>query len=331
MSRRRVAVVLLACTLAGATGLRMAAGAEKRGITHDEAISYLAAACNEGEYARLTFGRRPPYGRWAPASEWKALLRPARPLCLATIARDLGDEDIHPPLYFWLLHGWALVFGVGTWAGVSLNIVLAGLTTLALFGLARRVLGDPLRAALVAFAWSFSPAAIRVFFEARQYELLALLAVLFMWQCVRLADPATRPRGRDLAVLAALTAAGALSQFLFAVVAVAGLVLLLVRRRSEMQAIAPVAAVAAGYLGFALLDPAFLASLARGRSQAADPALHLLDDRVERSVSALAEFLLPPGAAVGLLAYAAAAALLAAAAWLSVEPERSDSEGGEAG
>ncbi len=178
--RARLALALLACVLVAAGGLRVAAGADKSGLSHDESISYLAAACHQGDYARITVLGEPPFGRWVAASDWKALLRPDRALCLGDIGRDLAREDIHPPLYFWLLHVWALVFGVGLWTGLSLNIVLATLTGLALYGLARRLLGNPLQAASVAGVWSLSPAAIRVFGEARQYELLALLAVLLI-------------------------------------------------------------------------------------------------------------------------------------------------------
>jgi hypothetical protein len=315
LGRRRLALVLLACALVASTGLRVAAGADKRGITHDESISMLAAACHQGDYTRLTFAAEPPFGRWVPAAEWKALLRPERPLCLATIARDLASEDIHPPLYFWLLHGWTLVLGVGVWTGLSLNIVLAAVTGLGLFGLARRVLGGPLKAAGVTAVWSLSPGAIRVFAEARQYELLALFAVLFLWQCVRFCDPPTRAPRRDAALLAAVTAAGALAQFLFALVAAAGAALLVVRLWSTRRGLLAwgLASIGAGYALFTLVHSGFVLSLGRGREQATDPALELLGTRVEQTLDTLAEFLLPPALAQGPAAYAGAAALLAMA------------------
>lgn len=317
MSRRRVAVLILACALVASTGLRVAVGADKPGLTHDESISLLAAACHQGDYKRLTFAAQPPFGRWVPASEWKALLRPERPLCLAQIGRDLAREDIHPPLYFWLLHGWTLVFGVGLWTGLSLNIVLAGLTGLALFGLARRVLGDPLLAAGVAAVWSLSPAAIRVFGEARQYELVALLAVLFVWQCVRFGAPTLTPR-RDALGLALLAAAGALAQFLFGLVAAAGALLLVVRlwpaRRGLLAS--GLASIVGGYVLFALLHPGFILSLRRGRAQATEPAVGLLSGRIEQTIDTLAEFVLPPGLARGALGYVAAAALAVATAFV---------------
>jgi hypothetical protein len=320
MGRRRLALALLACVLVAAGGLRVAGGADKSGFTHDESISYLAAACHQDDYARITVRAEPPFGRWAAASDWKALLRPDRALCLGQISRDLAREDIHPPLYFWLLHVWALVFGVGLWTGLSLNIVLATLTGLALFGLARRVLGDPLKAAAVAGVWSLSPAAIRVFGEARQYELLALLAVLFVWQCVRFADPPTRSLRRDAAGLAVLTAAGALAHFLFSLVAVAGAALLAGRlwRRERRLLVPGLASIAAGYAIFSLIHPGFVLSVRRGRAQAVESTADLLAARAVDTVETLAEFMVPPVVATGAAAAVALAILAAATAWASV-------------
>jgi len=325
MGRRRLALALLACVLLAAGGLRVAGGADKSGFTHDESISYLAAACHQGDYARITVYAEPPFGRWVAASDWKALLRPDRALCLGDISRDLAREDIHPPLYFWLLHGWTLAFGVGLWTGLSLNIVLATLTGLAVFGLARRVLGDPLAAVAVAGVWSFSPAAIRVFGEARQYELLALLAVVFVWQCVRFADPPTRTPRRDAAGLAALAAAGALAHFLFALVAVAGAGLLAVRlRRRERRLVAPgLASIAAGYAVFSLVHPQFLLSVRRGRAQAAESTADLVGGRAEATVETLAEFLVPPVVATGAVGAVALGVLAGATAWAIVVALRS--------
>lgn len=311
MPRRRLALLLLVCALAGSTALRVAGGADKQGFSHDESISVLAAACHQGDYTRVTSAAEPPFGRWVPASEWKALMRPDRPFCLGEIGRDLAREDIHPPFYFWLLHGWTLVFGVGLWTGLSLNIVFAALTTLALFGLGRRVLGDPLRAAAVAAVWSFSPAAIRVFAEARQYELLALLAVLFVWQCVRFCDPQTRSPRRDALGLAALAAAGALAQFLFGLVVAAGAALLVARLWPSRRRLLAwgLASIAAGYAVFSLLHPEFLLSLRRAREQAGEGALALLPGRAEATVDTLAELVIPPLLARGWVAYAACALL----------------------
>ena len=311
MPRRRLALLLLVCALAGSTALRVAGGADKQGFSHDESISVLAAACHQGDYTRVTSAAEPPFGRWVPASEWKALMRPDRPFCLGEIGRDLAREDIHPPFYFWLLHGWTLVFGVGLWTGLSLNIVFAALTTLALFGLGRRVLGDPLRAAAVAAVWSFSPAAIRVFAEARQYELLALLSVLFVWQCVRFCDPQTRSPRRDALGLAALAAAGALAQFLFGLVVAAGAALLVARLWPSRRRLLAwgLASIAAGYAVFSLLHPEFLLSLRRAREQAGEGALALLPGRAEATVDTLAELVIPPLLARGWVAYAACALL----------------------
>ena len=318
MPRRRLAILLLACALIAATGLRVAAGVEKEGLTHDESISYLAAACHQGDYARITTVGLHPFGSWVAASEWKALLQPDRPLCFGEIGRDLALEDIHPPLYFWLLHVWGLVFGVGLWTGLSLNIVLAAVSGVALFGLARRVLGDPLKGALVAGVWSLSPAAIRVFGEARHYELLALLAILLVWQCVRFAHPPTRSPRRDALLLVALTAAGALAHFLFGLVIVAGAALIVwgMGRAKPRLLAGGLASIAAGYAIFSLLHPGFILSLERGRVQAVAPSAELLAGRVDATIETFAGFLLPPALARGAAAPLALALLVAGTAWV---------------
>ena len=52
----RLTLVMLAIALIAGAGLRIAATVEKRGLTHDEAISYLAATCHQGEWAEVTLG-----------------------------------------------------------------------------------------------------------------------------------------------------------------------------------------------------------------------------------------------------------------------------------
>jgi uncharacterized membrane protein len=92
---------------------------------------------------------------------------------------DRLRHDGHPPLYYWLLHGWLEIFGDSAAAARALSGVL-GLAGLALiWRLARRYGGAPLaRAAVVLLA--VSPFAIRYSSEARMYE-LAMVLVLVGW------------------------------------------------------------------------------------------------------------------------------------------------------
>lgn len=100
--------------------------------------------------------------------------------------------DIHPPLYYWLLHGWIRLTGDSEVALRSLSayadIVLIAIT----YRLAERLFNR--RAACVAaFAAAVSPFQVYYAQEARMYALLALLGGWTAWTaveaatCIRLA------------------------------------------------------------------------------------------------------------------------------------------------
>ena len=189
-------------------------------MEHDEAISYLAATCHQGEWDRMTARGAAPVATWTPAGEWRRFAEPDDALCLGRISRDLADHDIHPPLYFWLLHLWVGAVGVSIASGPALNLLIFAAAALALFGFARRLLREPLSAALVVLVWAVSPAVVPIATEARMYDLLALVSILFSWQVVRLAE-APRLSRRGLAALALASAAGLATVFTFLLVAAA--------------------------------------------------------------------------------------------------------------
>jgi hypothetical protein len=336
MSRARLALVLLAVAVAAAVGLRVATVEAKQTLSHDETISLLAATCHQAEYEAIAAGGAPPVAQWVAAAEWQQFLEPTGALCPARLSEGLALYDIHPPLYFWLLNAWTLVVGVGVAAPALLNLVFVPLTALALFGLGRRVLGDPLEAAFAATLWAVSPAVVAISSEARQYDLLALVAVLFVWQAIRLAEAPPGRTGTAAVLLAVLAAAGALTHYHFALVAVAGAgVLALGLRRSRRAGrtagarrrfVLGLGAIAAGYGGFWLAHPGFASSFARQEGQAGEFVLAGLGPRLDRTVTALAEFVVGKLAtpAVGYALVGAAVALGLAAALRASSARRSD-------
>jgi hypothetical protein len=129
-------------------------------------------------------------------------------------------RDGHPPLYYWLLHGWMRAFGTGDVAVRALSGGLAVATLPVAWFAGRRVAGRiGADAALVLTATS--PFAVRYATEARMYSFVMLLVFAGV-----LALPAAvaRPTVARLAVVAALTAALLYSHYwaiyLVAVVAV---------------------------------------------------------------------------------------------------------------
>jgi hypothetical protein len=100
------------------------------------------------------------------------------------IARlPLGDiegalrHDGHPPLFYWLLHGWLDAFGEGDVAARSLSGVL-GVAALPLAWLAGRWGGGRSAAWATALVVALSPFAVRYATEARMYSLVMVLVLL---------------------------------------------------------------------------------------------------------------------------------------------------------
>jgi uncharacterized membrane protein len=266
-ARTSAALLVLALALVAGAFLRAEGIALKRQLYHDEAITYLAAAGHEEAYATLTHGA---YGdHWTAAARYQDLLKPDSVFSFGRIARDLDHTDNHPPLYFWVLHIWLVIFGLRIWSGLALNLIIALGTSLALFGLARRVLGDPLEASLVSLIWVVSPPVVETSLMARHYDLFALVTVLFVWALVVFSQPTRRLRWRDMAILAAITAAGAATHYHFALVLVAGGIFAVIRlaRHAQRLLLQLAGAVAVGLLLFVAMDPQFYLSITRQRAQ----------------------------------------------------------------
>ena len=92
---------------------------------------------------------------------------------------EIGDalrRDGHPPLYYWLLHGWMEVFGDGDVAARSLSGIFSVLT-LPLAWIAGRRLGGPSMGALALIVFALTPFCVRYATEARMYSLVMLLVL----------------------------------------------------------------------------------------------------------------------------------------------------------
>jgi uncharacterized membrane protein len=88
--------------------------------------------------------------------------------------------DVHPPLYFELLHYWLRIFGNGERAVRTLSGLCYLLSIFALYGLGRELYGTK-TALLCAAIYLASPLAILSAQFARMYALLSLLAILSTW------------------------------------------------------------------------------------------------------------------------------------------------------
>lgn len=243
--------------------LRVVTIADKTTLTHDEGISYLAAAAKQGSYFEVQEHQAYPYGEWVQAAEWKQFYQPDNTFAFGQISRDLAQTDIHPPLYFWLLHIWLLLFGVQAWTGPSLNLLFFVAGYMVLFQLAHSLLQNRLEATVVCIIWAISPALLQVTIEARQYELFGLCTILFIWALHGYTTHQIGPKWWQWIFLVITVLLGALTHFHFILVVVGGCLIWVLRlfRSKRKRFIGAVTAVITGYALFFLIHPQFFNSI----------------------------------------------------------------------
>ncbi len=122
--------------------------------------------------------------------------------------------DVHPPLYFWLLHFWRTVSGDGEFALRWLSVLIGVLTVPAAYLVGRRV-GGRTAGLLAALLVTLSAFAVTWSQELRMYALSALWAALAVWAALRVWD---RGRAGDFVVYTLTMAAGLWTLYLFATV-----------------------------------------------------------------------------------------------------------------
>jgi len=317
----RVAIVL-AIVLAGAA-VRMVMVAGKAQLTHDECDAFVLALGHAPQYFHAQQGAYPA-GQWVPARVWKDFLRVDQRFCFAAIRYGCAFYDNHPPLYFSLLHVWMLLMGVTPWSGVLLNTAIAMATTAALYGFARFLTGSHWEAAFIAAAWALSPIVVSVAFEARPYELKALIAVLFVWQSLRMIrnDPTAGWGNRTAILVTAL--AGMLTHYYFAFVIAATGFYALVRlaRRDNRRLALWIALSAAGCLLLFAVHPGALGAV--GRQQQTVPPFQAenLPVRAYRVGTTLLGFAAYPKLLKAALLAALIVGFVAGAVWVGRHREK---------
>jgi len=181
-------------------------------------------------------------------------------LPLGTIPEALR-HDGHPPLYYFMLHGWMQAFGTGDVAVRALSGILA-VVALPLAWLVGRRRGGTLLGWLFVGLLALSPFALRYATETRMY---ALLVVLVLAGYLVLDDVVRRGRGGFARLLALALVSGLLlltHYWSMWLVGAVGLVLIWRWRRGPVEtrsaAFRAALAVAAGGLLFLPWLPSFL-------------------------------------------------------------------------
>jgi len=189
-------IVVAAFGLHGAVAFKKSA----KLLEHDEAISLLEAA---GKAERVdAYYKQANRICAVPAGELHALLRSTPEIKSVDVVRSLARQDIHPPLYFLILHGLTHLSETSTvpprLLGVFLLFVAAWFANRCLWPEAT------VAAKLLATAWLLcTPTMLDVATELRQYALVylgivvGLAALIYWWE--------DRPPARHAVMMLALS------------------------------------------------------------------------------------------------------------------------------
>ncbi|MCX2713509.1 glycosyltransferase family 39 protein [Mycolicibacterium sp. J2] len=257
-------------------------------LVHDDAITMLGVTCNQGRYAAAI-----PTQQWVQAAVWQDYWRLGTPGCFDVIRSDLADFDIHPTLYFWVLHLWFMVFGVSISGALVLNLLLIAATGVLIFAACRTLSVLSAVGLAVVLTWALTMSTRAAGAALRPYALLGAFSALLLLLTVLWLR---HKRFRYLAAMAPVVAAGLLTQFLFAVVAGAVFAVvtlaLVAERRYRVLGQLVVVYVVAGAV-FVATDPHFMNSVRRGGEQAQAFSWAALPARVLAVLASVFESFLP--------------------------------------
>lgn len=261
-------------------------------LAHDDIISQLAASGHLDEW-RPEVGGPLPIGHWASGADLRHFLEIDSHSSMAEVQRNLAENDIHPPLFFWALLG-VRSAGLGIiWSGPILNLGAALLAGALLYLLLVEVLEDRLLAAIAVGVFAFSPALVLSVATTRQYPLQMLAAVILIWITARLLRKPTS--WLLLFSLFAIGVLGLLTATPFAS-AIAGAVLVVVVwwSRSNLRAIAYViiATIASGLVALAI-HPAYFDQYSRLQYQNSVAVRLTLNSRVHVWVDGFFDLVTP--------------------------------------
>ncbi|MGB3485096.1 MAG: glycosyltransferase family 39 protein [Mycobacterium sp.] len=257
-------------------------------VDHDDVISIIGATCNQGRYEQSI-----PTGRWVDAAQWQQYWQWRGLGCYGQISADLAHYDIHPPLYFWLLHTWFGVFGVSILSGLLLNLVILAVTVVVIYTTCRVLAVSRSVTFVVTLAWMLSLPTRTVVSIVRQYGLFSMLTALLLL-CVVLW--LTRRQGRYAIAIGVVLLAGALTHYQF--VLPAGFMLLFALaiqiHRKAYPAIAQLAvAGVAALLLFFVAHPGFLESVSQANRQAQSFSFAAFGQRLGAAIATIFQIFNP--------------------------------------
>lgn len=160
-------------------------------------------------FAAVSFGNMSRWSIWFDEAFSAYLLR----YNFIDIARYTAS-DVHPPLYYWLLKLWSLVFGESIIALRSLSLVFIMCAVVVAYFFAKKYFGKK-SALLTVVLMSISPMLVRYSEEARMYGLVVLIATA---ATVVLVEATLKPTRRKWILYGVLVSLGMWTHYFTAII-----------------------------------------------------------------------------------------------------------------
>lgn len=266
-------MALIGLLILGAAYRFHAVGTWKQGLSNDESVSYMCAAATAGIWeTRISDMVNTPI----TIGDLQRFYDRPEGFAFRTVSMDMALYDVHPPLYFWVLHFIHVLWGTGPGTGAYVNIVLGLGVLLLVFRVAKGVLPGPIAPLAATVVWYLSPAVVQIDLEARPYQLLTLLALASYLLGSRVVNgQATRATWAGLTLVNTL---GLLTHLYFPFILLPGLALVVARYGMRRPSLYFLGSLLVSLAGMVILYPEFLTFLSTYGDRPRDvpePVYHL--------------------------------------------------------
>lgn len=131
------------------------------------------------------------------------------------------SKDRHPPLYYAVLHTICSFFPntFSPWFGFIINLICFAVMQIFLYKLAKNMLKSKYLALLVCFIFGFTSGALGMVLFQRMYTMVAMWTVILLYLHSKLVMTKEKPLLKQLIPLIIVMVCGALTQFLFLLIA----------------------------------------------------------------------------------------------------------------
>lgn len=173
---------------------------------------WMALTAGLGVFSALSLGNMGRWSIWFDEAYGIYLIRHS----FAEVAAFTAT-DVHPPLYYWSLKLWQMVFGSSEIALRSLSMVMVGIAIVFVYLLVRKAFGTRVGAWVMALL-ALSPMLIRYSEEARMYGMAMAIVAAATYLLV---DVTEKPTNKKWVVYAVLVALGMWTHYYTAIMWIA--------------------------------------------------------------------------------------------------------------